>query len=47
MTENNSLVNGILGYQLNIKMMLPQRTKEATKISEVISVSLPVAIMLT
>ena len=44
MTNNNALVSGILGKQFSLDMMVPQRAKEATKISEGLPVSLPVPI---
>ena len=47
MTKKNALVSGILGEQLNLDTMVSQRSGEATKISEVLPVSLPVAILET
>ena len=34
MTENNTLVSGLLGEQFKMEMMVPQISKEAEKISE-------------
>ena len=42
MTNVNSLVSGILGYDFRLYMMVPQRSKEAQKTSEGLPVSLPV-----
>ena len=44
MTEENFLVSGILGEQFKLDMMVPQRTKEATKKPEGLTVSLAVTI---
>ena len=46
MTENNNLVSGIIGEQLNLEMMLPQIYREAPNTSEVILVSFLVTIYL-
>ena len=44
MTENNTLVSGILGEQFGLEMMVPKISKEAPKTSEVLPVLLPVSI---
>ena len=35
------MVSGILGYQFKLEMIVPQRSREAPKTSEVIPVSIP------
>ena len=44
MTYNNYSVSVILGEQFNLEMIVTQRSKEATKTPEGLTVSLPVAI---
>ena len=44
MIKNNFLTSGLLGYQLNLEMIVTQRDKEALKKSSGLTVSLPVAI---
>ena len=44
MAENNNLVSGILGEHFKLDMMVPQISKESPKTSEVLLVSLRVAI---
>ena len=34
MTKNNDLINGLLGEQFNLEIMVTQRAKESPKISE-------------
>ena len=43
MTEKNDLVSVLLGEKFRPEMMVTQRSKETTKTSEVLPVSLPVA----
>ena len=44
MTKNNALVSGLLGDQFKLKVVVPQRSKEAPKKLEVLPVSLPLTI---
>ena len=44
MTQNNTLVSGILGYQFKLKKMVPKSDKQAPKTSEGVPVSLPATI---
>ena len=44
MTKNNALVDGLLGEQFRMEMIVPQRSKEAPKTSEGLPVSFPVSI---
>ena len=44
MTNNNTLISGIFGDQFNLDMMVPQRSNEAPKTSEVLPVLFPVII---
>ena len=44
MTDNNSLFGGILGEQFSLEVVVPQRSKEAPKISEGLPVPFPVEI---
>ena len=45
MTNYNALVSGLMDDQFKTEMMVPQISKESPKTSEVIPVSLPVAIL--
>ena len=44
MTDKKKLIIGLLGEHLKLNIMVPQRSKEAPKTSEVLSVPLTVAI---
>ena len=44
MTKNNALVSGLLVDQFKIYIMVPKRSKESPKTSELLPVSFPVAI---
>ena len=44
MTKNNALVSGLLGEQFRLDMMVQQRSKEASKTSEGLPVSLLLSI---
>ena len=44
MTYNNALFSGFLGKHFKLDMMVPKRSKEAPKTSELLTVLLPVAI---
>ena len=44
MTDNNSIISGILGDQFKLYMTVPQKSKESPKVSEGLPVSLPVTI---
>ena len=44
MTDNYALVNGLLGEQFRLEMMVPQISKEAPKTSEELIVSLKLSI---
>ena len=44
MTENNSLVSGILREQFRLEMMVPQISKKEPKTSEGLTVSFPLSI---
>ena len=43
-TNNKALVSGLLGDQFKLKVVVPQRSKEAPKKLEVLPVSLPLTI---
>ena len=43
-TENNASVSELLWEQFKMEVMVPQSSKEAPSTSEILSVSLPVAI---
>ena len=47
MTNNNSLVIGLLGEQFNLEIMVPQRFKEPPKTPKGLLVLLPVSILET
>ena len=44
MTNNNTLISGIFGDQFNLDMMVPQRSNEAPKTPEGLTVLFPVTI---